>query len=165
MVTRLILFLLSVILLSCGADNSQMPAGVDTVPNNELIFIRLNGTFAIIVNTQTDSVLAYDYVEPRLTQDTMINDELFRDYELSRTNAVKSAELSDSLSILTHTILEDTAAVYESVTDYAGDYFSVKIKKGEVTYSAEFNSVPDWERCTSGTRALNGFLKRNNLIK
>lgn len=129
--------------------------------SNEIVTIRVYGSFEISVNTQTDSVVVYDHI----AYDTIIDNDSCSDFRLSKVKAFKSADICDSLSLLAHSILEDKTQAIEFAEWYTGDRFSIHAKRGSANYYTEVCWVPHWERCTDNTAALNRFLKRNNLIK
>lgn len=145
--------LLSVLFfISCDSAKEEAPTAGNS---KEEIYIWLQHQTGIYANTAKDSVIVF---QKEKTADTASN------YNLSRFKSLHSAALSDSISFYANAMIRDTAREDSYVTCNAGDYFSIEIKRGAISYSVRFKSVNDWKNCSDKTRTFAHFLKQNNLL-
>lgn len=129
--------------------------------NHEKIYIWIKSDCAIGVDTELDSVMLFE----RVYNDTVIRGDTVKHEILKRLSVLNSPSLSDSIAFHCYRIICDTATTNGEVTDYAGDYVKIIIKKGTSDYTARLNSVSDWQQCSESYRAFYRLLKRNKLIE
>lgn len=152
---RTLRLLLLPVLLFISCDSAKKEEAPTAGNSKEEIYIWLQHQTGIYANTAEDSVIVF---QKEKTADTASN------YNPSRFKSLRSAALSDSISFYANAMIRDTAREDSYVTCYAGDYFSIEIKRGAISYSVRFKSVSDWKNCSDKTRAFAHFLKQNNLL-